>query len=1507
MDYFKELQGFADRIRSIEPGIYFSRIYQTDHTNDNEQRQIISLLQELQLAMESPSLLSAPPEGTVLYLGTADKDVDAALSHLCVALEKCLFFGAEGSMPDFWWVLDRASEDGTTPSSGGSGGGVGGGGLEGPSVEAKGNDVDDGKDDSGASHVRTAKPPEPLAAGIHLLTRVRTGHARCRAWARGLLGIDGAFAEGELRKVASSVVHLAATRAMPDEPALRVETGDNQPANVHAAGTALPSPAEENIGARTSESDPDAGGGVGRSLGTNFSAAGASAAPADLPANERGHDLPSSLPLIPPHSSLLPLWLRPNAKGSSILDDVCRSLVAFSRQLGKRGLSIRPSLDHAWLDRESLAAVTTYTWPSFHRTRLRCYVRGAGLSVVNGEYLPAGTGEGDGLGNGGGATSHHDLTLLGPNGCAIRRKARGTSVGQRAALPAAVVEDAAADLIEVQEFTDESISGHAIANGETGNAEALETTANLQQDGQAATAAPAAPEASVAHLWHLLVPEADSSGPAATKSAYFCLGDGPLPPSRGWRSAGEAEAPAPVLRFATQADDGVFTAAGIRRGAGENHDQVQFTEEEGSNDAALFRAALPLDDVGSVMTEGASAAVATAVVAAEASAETEAIGGSNTSVGPAEAAGRGRLKQRRKRRRPAEGLEASVSAAGRGSLAYGELAVPQARQAKVMSPENETIVAKSDAETCDGGGGGGGGCGGRDRADGGSDASADNGRGAGCEGGDEEVAAFMAERWRLPEPSGELLSRLEQSRELVHRAVEESTLSLAMRRRQLQAEIALADQEFQTVLKESTDTTVGRVLAARPHLREEAEVEVAAEKATAVSSGGGADLAVPSLEELVAEKAEELRTRLHSSQGAQEAEEAAGLSTPTSPPTSSSADQEVNDSGRPDISRQQSAGGSLLPVVAVADVAWPWPVDWLAAPRVPPPPPFRDADVLGLELEGNFADLGADGGDRGRLLSGAEDDGGASGPPIPYSIEVAAVEVADAEDPDTAHIEYVLRVVYRERVQETTGPVDLTPSVMPETRVREPKGSGGGPRAAAVPKDGDQGATDLLALVTVAKGLLQRTRVLSKRLNSLCAIHPQLMWELEEARRLRRETGGGALIEEEPLEFPDPFELGTLEESILRVHRDKLTPRFKANSPTRKLSLRVGTYLSGLLHFLSVLEAVGETDVRSRLAHVLNDALSTCDRAGRKRRRGDFALSSRVEDIAGGRLGSGGGDEERLRVQKRSCMGCGRAIAAEFLGIKKDYSPCRFADGLFCRRYCHAEDRRVIPHRVVHHWDFATHRVCRDARAFLDAMRFLPLFDMSELSPTMFADHESLRMARSRRKELHLLRRAVFSPPQSKCPSGARLFDKLLDGRMHLAVSPGLYSLEDLLGVKNGILLDFLEETNEVLSAHVMDDCDLCEARAARVCEACGAGDPIFGFQVEKVTQCSECERLFHAKCVERQAPQRQRHQQQGKSPRGSSGPSKRWLNFQAEAASCNAFVCPKCDGVAPVAEAVGE
>lgn len=64
----------------------------------------------------------------------------------------------------------------------------------------------------------------------------------------------------------------------------------------------------------------------------------------------------------------------------------------------------------------------------------------------------------------------------------------------------------------------------------------------------------------------------------------------------------------------------------------------------------------------------------------------------------------------------------------------------------------------------------------------------------------------------------------------------------------------------------------------------------------------------------------------------------------------------------------------------------------------------------------------------------------------------------------------------------------------------------------------------------------------------------------------------------------------------------------------------------------------GHVDTRARMSRALNDALSICDRAGRKRRGGDFVLGVRIKDIAGGRLGYGRADDERLRRQKRRCV-----------------------------------------------------------------------------------------------------------------------------------------------------------------------------------------------------------------------------------------------------------------------------
>lgn len=98
------------------------------------------------------------------------------------------------------------------------------------------------------------------------------------------------------------------------------------------------------------------------------------------------------------------------------------------------------------------------------------------------------------------------------------------------------------------------------------------------------------------------------------------------------------------------------------------------------------------------------------------------------------------------------------------------------------------------------------------------------------------------------------------------------------------------------------------------------------------------------------------------------------------------------------------------------------------------------------------------------------------------------------------------------------------------TEAVEAGSAGGGHRThtsavVAAAATGDSRAAELTALATAAKGLVQRSRVLSKRLNSLCALHPRLMWELKDGRHLR--AGGNETVDR--LVFPDPFELGTLE------------------------------------------------------------------------------------------------------------------------------------------------------------------------------------------------------------------------------------------------------------------------------------------------------------------------------------------------------------------------------------------
>lgn len=179
------------------------------------------------------------------------------------------------------------------------------------------------------------------------------------------------------------------------------------------------------------------------------------------------------------------------------------------------------------------------------------------------------------------------------------------------------------------------------------------------------------------------------------------------------------------------------------------------------------------------------------------------------------------------------------------------------------------------------------------------------------------------------------------------------------------------------------DATEERVLSARSGLQEEAEAEAeAARRDAQLAVGGGngrSEREMPSLEELVAEKAEEYRTR--------------------PPPDNTQSVSTEGETTRPLVPAEDRSGDTnrldgAWPIVAEG-VGWPWPTGWLSGPRAPP---ATMAEVQGVRGGVEFGGFVGGEGDQG-----PDERDGADVPP--FSIEVQAVEAVDTEDADAAHIE----------------------------------------------------------------------------------------------------------------------------------------------------------------------------------------------------------------------------------------------------------------------------------------------------------------------------------------------------------------------------------------------------------------------------------------------------------------------------------------------------------------------
>lgn len=215
------------------------------------------------------------------------------------------------------------------------------------------------------------------------------------------------------------------------------------------------------------------------------------------------------------------------------------------------------------------------------------------------------------------------------------------------------------------------------------------------------------------------------------------------------------------------------------------------------------------------------------------------------------------------------------------------------------------------------------------------------------------------------------------------------------------------------------------------------------------------------------------------------------------------------------------------------------------------------------------------------------------------------------------------------------------------------------------------------------------------------------------------------------------------------------------------------------------------------------------------------------------------GNEVGLNQQDYKCNSCVRPIGMI-------YGPSRLDkyDGHNYCTDCHANDKMIIPARVLHNWDFKEYPVAKRTRHFLSQVEAEPLLDIKTSSPTLYKSVPELATCLDLRTQLFYLHAYIFT-----CAESVTLeLRRILWPKEHLFEHIHLYSTQDLLQLSTGQLLQSMKKAIAFARRHVLN-CQLCSQRGF-ICEICRDDTIIYPFDTAVNYRCEACKTVFHKKCV---------------------------------------------------------
>ncbi|XP_070158567.1 run domain Beclin-1-interacting and cysteine-rich domain-containing protein [Polyergus mexicanus] len=209
-----------------------------------------------------------------------------------------------------------------------------------------------------------------------------------------------------------------------------------------------------------------------------------------------------------------------------------------------------------------------------------------------------------------------------------------------------------------------------------------------------------------------------------------------------------------------------------------------------------------------------------------------------------------------------------------------------------------------------------------------------------------------------------------------------------------------------------------------------------------------------------------------------------------------------------------------------------------------------------------------------------------------------------------------------------------------------------------------------------------------------------------------------------------------------------------------------------------------------------------------------------------------------IAKQNYRCAGCGMKVAVKYANR---FRYCEYLGRYFCTG-CHTNQVAFIPGKILSKWDFNRYPVSNFSYRLLDQMMSDPLFQVNDLNPLLYRRIKQLDKTRVLRTKLFFLKDFLLT-----CRFASSLQNMLKKEPDYIISDPHVYSIQDLINIKFGMLYAKLQELVQVCCAHIVE-CELCQARGF-VCELCYSKDVIFPWDLSKVIRCEKCGACFHLDC----------------------------------------------------------